>query len=231
MPVVIDWDDTVLPSTHLSSVGYKLGVDIQRSPHIDETLKNLENVAVEWLSLLTSKYTVIIITNAQAGWVQQSAQKFIPAILPMLAKCKIVSARTDYEQSYPNKPVMWKTRAFVEHVRPTEQLISFGDSVAEREAAKLIGRMFKDIHVKSIKFAERPTIEQLQRQIQLVVKSHDFIIDHGGSLDLMLTITLVSSENTVGSKSATPCLPVNGEYNDNIDKSCSQESQNVLRTL
>jgi hypothetical protein len=39
-----------------------------------------------------------IITNAIRGWVEYSANKYIPKLLPTLQKIKVISARDDYEQ-------------------------------------------------------------------------------------------------------------------------------------
>lgn len=44
---------------------------------------------------------------------------------------------------------------------------------------------------KSIKFVERPTLEQLKRQVDLVTSCFEEIARHNGSLDLMLTIQLL----------------------------------------
>ena len=47
---------------------------------------------------LAVKYgKVYIITNAAEGWVEFSAAKFMPDVLPVLDKVTIISARTKYE--------------------------------------------------------------------------------------------------------------------------------------
>jgi hypothetical protein len=38
-----------------------------------------------------------IITNAAEGWVEFSCRKFMPAVLPILSKVIIISARAKYE--------------------------------------------------------------------------------------------------------------------------------------
>ncbi len=45
---------------------------------------------------------------------------------------------------------------------------------------------------KSIKFVERPSMEQLWRQLELVTNCFKDICNHDGDLDLMLTISLFS---------------------------------------
>ena len=48
---------------------------------------------------------------------------------------------------------------------------------------------------KSVKFVERPTLEQLKQQVELVTKCFDEIAHHAGCLDLMLTISLLYDAN------------------------------------
>ena len=43
---------------------------------------------------------------------------------------------------------------------------------------------------KSVKFAERPSMEQLRRQIELVTNCFQYIHNHEGDLDLQLTVTV-----------------------------------------
>jgi len=43
---------------------------------------------------------------------------------------------------------------------------------------------------KSVKFAERPSMEQLRRQIELVTNCFGYIFSHEGDLDLQLTVTV-----------------------------------------
>lgn len=64
-----------------------------------------------------SKYgEVIIITNSDDGWVQFSAERYVPNLVPVIAKYRIVSARTSYEKFYPGQPLCWKAAAFAHEV-------------------------------------------------------------------------------------------------------------------
>ena len=62
---------------------------------------------------------VIIITNSDDGWVHFSAERFVPNLLPVLSKYRIVSARTRYEHFYPGQPLCWKAAAFAHEVNET----------------------------------------------------------------------------------------------------------------
>lgn len=64
---------------------------------------------------LAVKYgRVYIITNAQEGWVEFSCQKFMPEVLPVLDKVKIISARAKYGQQFPHDIPKWKLHTFLE---------------------------------------------------------------------------------------------------------------------
>ena len=78
------------------------------------------------------------------------------------------------------------------HVDSRRNIVSFGDSIHERAAVhKVTSTMGSSTLTKSIKFVERPTVEQLKRQVDLVTNCFDEIMRHYGHLDLMLTISLL----------------------------------------
>ena len=60
-------------------------------------MKILEYSARKILELSVANEKTYIITNAGEGWVQYSAEKFMPSLLPILEKINIISARAKYE--------------------------------------------------------------------------------------------------------------------------------------
>ena len=62
------------------------------------------------------KGKVLIITNAAEGWVELSAQRFLPLTAQVLKKGKIevISARTRYETLLPKQYQEWKVRSFLD---------------------------------------------------------------------------------------------------------------------
>jgi hypothetical protein len=190
-------------------------------------LKELEQAVVSVLTLAVSYGRTHIITNAETGWVQLSAQvwssnplspfefcayassfaffpsffllflqKFIPGVLPLLNKVVVHSARSTYESMFPQNPLKWKFYAFQEKLNATfadskseKNVVSFGDSHVEREAVRAVTKTFTNTRTKSVKFAERPSMEQLRRQLDLVVNCFKYILTHDGDLDLQLTIS------------------------------------------
>jgi hypothetical protein len=195
-----DWDDTLLCSSFLSCEGYKLDSDMSGAHSILAQLKDLEASVIRVLETSLTKGEVHVVTNAENGWVQLSAQKFMPGVLPLLDKIKVVSARSSYEYMFPNSPLKWKYCAFQERlgevlkrVEEDTHIISFGDSHVEREAIRAVTRDSKNTKTKSIKFAERPTIEQLQRQVELATDCFQYIHSHEGDLDLCMSLSMVPS--------------------------------------
>lgn len=193
--IVFDWDDTLLPSSFLSSKGYRVDAPVN-CPEVEKQLREHAESVISVLTLALKYGHVHVITNAEAGWVQLSARTFMPAVVPLLQKLTILSARTTYEPQFPDSPFRWKLKAFRDRIMPNRKLcyrnvISFGDSHVEREAVRTVTRNAANVRTKSVKFAERPSMEQLRRQIELVSNCFQYIFSHDQDLDLMLTISLI----------------------------------------
>jgi len=176
-------------------------------------LKELEQSVINVLTLAMNFGPVHIVTNAETGWVQMSAQKFIPGVVPVLSKVKVVSARSTYEAMFPDAPLKWKFYAFQEklassftELKTEKNVISFGDSYVEREAVRAVTKGLPNTRTKSVKFAERPSMEQLRRQIELVGNCFQYIYNHDGDLDLQLTVTVNPNPTSPPSPTATSTL-------------------------
>lgn len=164
---------------------------------------------------------VHLVTNAEAGWVEMSAEAFLPAVVPLLPKVNIVSARSSYQTLYPDQPSMWKVEAFrngLEQVfhgkadltldeeeektwstasppplpgQAHRNVISFGDSMHERLALKRVTSNMALTYSKSVKFVERPTIQQLERELTMIYGSFEYLCTYSGNLDLMLVVEML----------------------------------------
>ncbi len=75
---IVDWDDTLNPSTWC----VQRGVMIIRQPSDVErgVLRLLASKCVETIKLLMKHGHVVIVTNAEEGWVQSSAKSLMPAV-------------------------------------------------------------------------------------------------------------------------------------------------------
>jgi len=207
--IIFDWDDTLLASTYLAGKGYRLDTEFPpvgllpaEAEEVDKQLKELQASVISLLELAMKYGHVHIVTNAETGWVQLSAQKFMPGLVPMLTNVPVLSARSTFEPMHPDAPLKWKFFAFQDKITtifpnmdttpPTAQknIVSFGDSHVEREAVRAVTRGMTWTRTKSVKFAERPSIEQLRRQVELVGNCFHYIHTHDGDLDLQLTVTV-----------------------------------------
>lgn len=200
-------DDTILCSSWLSSKGLRLDSDPAKVKELEAQLTEISHSVINLLNLALQYGPVTVVTNAETGWVQLSAQKFIPLVVPMLSKLTIISARSTYEPMFPGSPLKWKYYCFQERVtalappnsKREKNIISFGDSHVEREAVRACTRGMTNTRTKSVKFAERPSLEQLRRQVELVTNCFQYIFNHDGDLDLQLTVTVNAPANGASS--------------------------------
>jgi hypothetical protein len=241
---------------------------------------------------------VIIITNSDDGWVKYSSERYIPRLLPVIARYRIVSARTRYECFYPNQPLCWKAAAFAHEVnewfeslpsltsyswrvgeedddeddwqdsnacltdvsssssttstssdddsgsengggdrrrsslssttssftavpdpgrRIVREVLSFGDSVEERTAVRIVAEQLRAVP-KSVMFLSSPTPSQIVGQLTMLTQNLPHVCSHASSLDL--EISLEQAE-----RSATSALSRIGEK---ISHKFSRESDTEM---
>jgi len=205
----------LLASSFLAGKGLRLDSDISGDVETLAQLKELEACVCAVLTLGMNYGNVHIVTNAETGWVQLSAEKFLPGVVPLLSKVSVLSARSTFEKEHPGNALKWKFFAFQEHLaelfatteeKTAKNIISFGDSHVEREAVRAVTRGLPNTKTKSVKFAERPSMEQLRRQVELVTNCFHYIHSHDGDLDLQLTVT-INTPNTQTQQTATAAMP------------------------
>jgi len=117
--VIFDWDDTLLSSTYLASLGYRLDLQQSFPPDLQEQLDELEKHVILLLQTCidtVGAHRTVIITNAERGWVELSAKKFIPRVCEVLDKCHVISARTTFEIDNTG-PYEWKIMAFYQKLQ------------------------------------------------------------------------------------------------------------------
>lgn len=195
---IFDWDDTVLPSTWVQTRGLRLDAASQPTSEQREILAEVAVAAGKTLRLARQHGTVVLVTNAERGWIELSCQKFLPTLSPMLENVKMVSARTAYECAQCPSPLDWKLCAFDAEIKhyfgldgvqdPSQRknVLSLGDSVHEREALWRATSSAPNCHAKSLKFVERPDVSQLCKQHELISNSFDQIVHQEGDLDLCI---------------------------------------------
>jgi hypothetical protein len=195
---IFDWDDTVLPSTWVQQQGLRLDSSSQLSQWQREQLAEVAHTAAETLRIAKQHGTVVLVTNAERGWIELSCSKFMPTLCPLLENVKALSARTTYESPELSSPLDWKKYAFESEIhriyglevcsdsdRP-KNVLSLGDSLHEREALLRATSSLPNCRSKSLKFVERPDIAQICKQHSLVTSCFDRIVHHDGDLDLCI---------------------------------------------
>lgn len=179
--IIFDWDDTLLCSSAINAQQWR-----------QDQLEQLEQMVESILLTAMHLGETMIVTNGNASWVQDSARRFLPNLQRMLNRVTVMSARAIYEHSFPGDPFAWKRQAFKEILARRRQegfhpegvnLIVLGDSPAEIQAARtatkvLCGRSM----VKTVKFKETPSVNELLGQLRRVSQELAGIVQEDKSL-------------------------------------------------
>lgn len=203
--VIFDWDDTLLASTA-----------VRNNCWCPKQLKELEIAIESVLRTSMSLGETLIVTNGNGTWVEDSAQRFLPGLLPLLSQLRVVSARAMYEDMYPGDPFMWKHAAFEylltkERYFPAEpglNLIAFGDQFPELDAARHVVQVVGGSSlVKTVKFREAPSTAELLGQLGKIKQILGKIVDENQcqSYGLLCRETSPFMDHYVSSASAWKC--------------------------
>jgi len=131
--IIFDWDDTILPSSF---------VDRAQADNINELpqqyhclFREIEICTEKCLAAAAKHGEVVIITNSDEGWVNYSAERYLPNLIPVLKNYRVISARTRYEKFYPNQPLCWKAAAFAHEVNEHFCLLEESRDLLDRECS------------------------------------------------------------------------------------------------
>ncbi len=197
--IILDWDDTLFPTSWLVSNNINIKINPEDIPeNIKKEFFDLEKIIFNFIDHVKNLGNLFIITNSEEGWVHFSC-KFMPNISRILSDVHIISARTMYYDDYPNNPEIWKQKVFSNIINTyilknninnsLLDIISIGDSYNDREALLIASEQYKDIiRTKSFLLIQKPCITKINRQIDLMHKCMDYIISHKNNLDLSLTV-------------------------------------------
>jgi|LauGreDrversion4_2_1035121.scaffolds.fasta_scaffold170268_3 hypothetical protein len=197
--IVFDWDDTLLCTSYLN-----MKPDAANSPAVQKHLQLITETGIQLIETAMKFGRTFIITNAMKGWVEYSATKYIPGLLPTLKKIRIISARSEHETLYPGQYHEWKIQAFLNVQKEMKSeiitnLVSLGDSTIEMDAVHVMGNEFAQALIKTVKFRETPTPEELAKQLELVNQKFEKIILNARSLKISLERKWVPSPKTAPS--------------------------------
>jgi hypothetical protein len=197
--IIFDWDDTLCPSTTCMRHHGLSVVGERPTGQVLASLQDLTRQARELLeAALELAAEVVVVTNAEEGWIELSCKQWLPGLEEVLSSCQITSARSTWEPQGVASPAGWKTREFNDVIdrfysqypsQSWKNIISIGDAPHEREALSRVSKLAPQLvgsrcRSKSVKFVLRPTIEQLRREMQMLRSSLRDIVWHDDDLDL-----------------------------------------------
>jgi hypothetical protein len=170
--IIIDWDDTLYPTSWTMENGIDLTDPRSRAKYMSYFEKLDENLSSA-LSHMTTLGEVIIITNAMPEWVELSVS-VLPKTKKCLKKIEVISARLRYQ----NKTKMndWKKYTFQEEIIARSQnkkyhnIMSLGDAEFEHNALVNLYKLNTLAHkyLKSIKFIKSTEYSTLLDQIIMI---------------------------------------------------------------
>ena len=192
---ILDWDDTILPTTWLFRNCYQTG---QLTEEQKVVLERTQKSADEFLRCVVNCSTkVIIITNAEKDWVIRSCEAFFNSLFSYIqSKIMIFSARDECLSQTSIDSSLWKQYTFQKVLDGYRNIInnkkmsvfSIGDSLYERQAVMNYGMLNGDICVKSIKMMDGPSPSQLIKQQELIAKCLPSMINKFEHVDLKLAL-------------------------------------------
>jgi hypothetical protein len=201
---IIDWDDTLFPTTWVNKNQINLNSENSKNNYklffieLDKTLSN-------FLESFNKIGDIYIVTNANIKWIETCLN-----ILNLTKKVivnnniKIISARDSYSKTN-NSPTEWKILTFqdilnfiinkeLQNLNNNMYLniLSFGDALYEYHALinldSFIKKKYTNINflLKNIKFIEKPEFDYIIDQMQVVQKNQNLIINKLSYIDLHL---------------------------------------------
>lgn len=170
-------------------------------------ISNIQQRVFRILEQAISLSDVFIISNASLAWIYYSAELFFPEVYEkLLSKVKLISARDHFMNDFTSAE--WKKKCFskvAKYYRKDKltNIVVIGDSPLEIEAAEMLFKKFNSpskTYLKTIKFKERPSLEVLHRQLELIENSFSRIFNQNKSVNIVVNQKSENNQNTKESK-------------------------------
>lgn len=196
---IFDWDDTLFCTSCIGLLSEVLPEAVQQQ------LTGIAKAGRKLIEMARRVGHTFIITNALPGWVEYTSRKYLPYLSEALQHISIISARSLYEPYFPGEYGQWKVQAFLKVQKQLNSqlitnLISVGDSVFEMDAVHVMGKEFDHAFVKTVKLRERPSAEELRKELELVGSKFQQIVLK--AKDLRITLERMPP----GSEKAAPSI-------------------------
>jgi hypothetical protein len=182
--IIFDWDDTLLPTTWLSSLAL-LDMTTKPTKEVSVILADIAESVLAVLRRAQMHGLVIIVTNSAPGWVELSCNRFLRSCQNLIDTIPIVSARS--YSLYTASPEEWKTRAFKAEQGSANNIVSIGDSEYERQAVATLVR--EGCTVKSLKLEDKPSPGKIKSQLIMLIKILEGIVLQTANMDIVCSST------------------------------------------
>jgi hypothetical protein len=220
---VLDWDDTLIPSTWLKGQGLSGAALADKFGITKEMVDACEEIAphVQRVIQKAQEYgKVFIVTNGTHGWVEKSCEIFMPSIRNLVLSLPIISA-ADLYSYFSKNPISWKRMAFRRDLldrafggmpRAARVVISIGDGYAEQEASRnlmMIGSYSQVglLSVRSLKIMESSSPAVLIRQLDEICQVLPSLVTQSGDFDLQWNTVPVAKPLATPVPVAVPLAP------------------------
>jgi hypothetical protein len=169
--IIIDWDDTVFPTSYL----IQMGITHYTQPHeippvLRDALRKYALRVKGTFEILEAHGQVAIVTNAKRGWIETSCAHFLPEIEPLVRSFRRISAQPlELDELEDPKPHEWKEEAFVAIAKAhykdpaLRPVFSLGDALYEREALLRTSDRL-GVVPQSVKLLDHPSLETLEAE-------------------------------------------------------------------
>lgn len=184
--IIFDWDDTLFPTYWLFDNKIKLdnGRDVKNYLLY---FKELDNLLLTLFKKATTLGQVIIITNANRSWLEQTVNSLPQTNLFIRKYIHVLSARDMYQDTYNIQD--WKIMAFnydiYKYVSWAKHILSIGDAEYEHNALiSLANTNYQDKYLKLIRFVPNPSFDLILDQLKSIIKALPYICQKKSHLDL-----------------------------------------------
>lgn len=189
--VIIDWDDTLFPTSWVTKNNISVG-DYKTRKKYKSLFSELDITAHNFLLNIGNHSRTILVTNASLSWFYTSLNMLPNTEAYIKSNIPVISARELHSPKFPNQPNKWKIQVYNKLIQPVitngqlKNIISIGDGPSEFYA--LINLAFnnkKSIYYKTVRFLGTPNTTQLMEQISMVNKNVKNIIYKKTHIDLV----------------------------------------------
>ena len=194
--IFFDWDDTLCPSTWIKLNRPKLDYfkPCPDDPRYTIPLHELAIAVCSLLRIAADHGRIVIVTNAQLGWVKTSCANFLPDVADTISELdiQVIYSRGQGNPADVSVPTKWKHDAFQAALSdlgtPVDSIVSVGDQVYERDAAHRLCKR-QGSRSKTVKLIEDPSISDLTDQLNYLKDAFGKIASMGEDIDAEFSLS------------------------------------------